>query len=95
MIKFETSLNYPDGFFHCDTIFVEELGRNNDVDEDKINEYIEECIKYLKENLAEDYYTIQTGNTMVMAERGDESFQVTVMKNYWQKELPLDLEIVK
>lgn len=63
-------------------------GKN--VSNEKINQYVKECIDVLRNSDEEDFYYIRTGNVYVGVRRfdGDEEFCITVAKGYYEVDIP-------
>ncbi len=62
--------------------------------EDRINEYIQEGISYLRKNKKETYWTAQTRDMFLIVFRyeGDEEYFVIVTKDYYETEVSFEPE---
>jgi hypothetical protein len=89
MITYKTTLEFPEGFFQFET----NEDKSNEISDYKINQWIEECVAYLKEHKKENCWEISSGNTKVSVARGEDTFQINVYKNYWEKSIPIDCEV--
>lgn len=88
------NLNFPDNFWHFDSTD----GDGVHVQDKEVTDYIKEAILRLRKNRFDDdygdtFYT-GTGDTFVYVKRypGDEEYMVVVAQNYYQTEIPFELE---
>jgi len=89
MITYKTTLEFPEEFYQFKT----NEDKSNEVSDYRINQWIEECVAYLKAHKKENHWAISSGDTKVFVERGEDTFEINVMKNYWEKEIPIDCEV--
>lgn len=88
------NLNFPDNFWHFDSTD----GETVHVQDEDVAEYIKNGILKLREHRFDDdygdmFYT-GSGDTLVYIKRypGDEEYMVCVAQNYYQTEIPFELE---
>lgn len=76
-VRNKNEIIYPEDYYCFNGI---------DISKERINSYIKDGIKDLKENKDEDYWITGTGNTMIFIFKNDENkeFDVYVCKNYYE-----------
>lgn len=79
----ENNLKFPTHYF--------DYKNGNKIEDERINEWVRKCIKYLKENEDEFYTFIGSGNTMVFVFKleDDEEYYIHVSKNGYETYLPI------
>ena len=68
------NVNYPQHYYS--------FANGKSIDNDKINEWVRECVMKLESNPDQEYAFIGTGNTMVFVFDLDDAYEVYVCKNY-------------
>lgn len=85
LIRYETELWYPNGFF--------DYSSGVEINDEEINEWILECWKVMEKEKKDTYY-ISSGNALVYLVKGDDFLRVIVCKDYQELEIPLK-DIIK